>query len=130
MRRRQVLSFATSLRSDKICMYDFLTNIALIISAGTVIYLFARALPRLPETEPLPDIKPNAFERFMRRLPLSKIDAALSGFFEKWLRKMRVLILKAENLMSAGIKRMQSKTSASTPATLFEKKDDDTKTPR
>lgn len=111
-------------------MYDFSINIALIISSGVIIYLLARALPRLEDTAPAPDVAPNAFERFMRRIPLSKIDAALSGFFEKWLRKMRVMVLKAENLVSAGIRRMQSKTSVPPPGSLFEKKDDSSDKPR
>ncbi len=105
-------------------MYDFLTNIALIVSSGVIIYLLARALPRVPDVELAPNTEPNAFERFMRRIPLAKIDTALSGFFEKWLRKMRVMVLKTENMVSAGIKRMQSKTSTPPPGSLFEKKDE------
>lgn len=106
-------------------MYDFLTNITLIVSSGIIIYLLARALPRLPESEPTPNVEPHAFERLMRRVPLAKIDTALSGFFEKWLRKMRVMVLKAENLVSAGIRKMQKKTNAPPADSLFEKKDND-----
>ncbi|MDO8585199.1 MAG: hypothetical protein Q7R85_03740 [bacterium] len=107
-------------------MYDFLTNITLVVSSGVIIYLLARALPRVPDVELSPNAEPGAFERFMRRIPLAKIDTALSAFFEKWLRKMRVMVLKTENIVSAGIKRMQSKTSVPPPpGSLFEKKEDD-----
>ncbi|MBI2604213.1 MAG: hypothetical protein HYW56_01590, partial [Candidatus Harrisonbacteria bacterium] len=90
-------------------MYDFILQIALIVSVGAIIYLFARALPRLPEAETAPIGTPNAVERILRRIPLAKIDAALSAFLEKTLRKMRVLVLKTENLVSAGIRRMRKK---------------------
>lgn len=108
-------------------MYDFILQIILVSSLGVVIYLMARALPRVPETESSGGSPFGYVERLMQRLPLAKIDAAVSGFFERLLRKTRVLILKTENLVNSGIHKLRSGSEKKQPPTdsasdLFEKK--------
>lgn len=108
-------------------MYDFILQIILVSSLGAVIYLMARALPRVPENVGEGSNPFGYVERLIQRLPLAKIDTAVSGFFERLLRKTRVLILKTENLVSSGIHKLHlSKEKKQTPpdssADLFEKK--------
>jgi len=80
-------------------MYDFILQIIVMLSLGAVIYLMARAVPRVTEMEAAVR-EPNYFDRLLKKIPLEKIDAFLSAFFEKFLRKSKVFILKADNSLT------------------------------
>jgi len=80
-------------------MYDFILQIIVMLSLGAVIYLMARAVPRVTEME-VTVREPNYFDKLLKKLPLEKIDAFLSSVFEKFLRKSKVFILKADNSLT------------------------------
>ena len=107
---------------------DFILQIILIGSAGLIVYLFARALPRVTDEATAPPSKLwLRVEDYFRKLPLQKIDAALSGVIEKFLRKARVVVMKLENAVNAGIHKVRNGKNGSasedkSSGDLFEKK--------
>ncbi|MDP3052392.1 MAG: hypothetical protein Q8N22_00305 [bacterium] len=77
-------------------MYDFILQIFIMVSLGTVIFLAARVLPRISETVNTSKTKANRFSSF----PFEKIDAAVNAFLEKTLRKIKLIFLKMDNTIS------------------------------
>lgn len=94
-------------------MLDFILQISIIISLGVIIYLFARALPRVGDDAGVKTVKKRRFEEFFKRLPLKKIDEVVSAFLEKILRKFRVVLLKFENFIDSIINRLRRGSSES-----------------
>lgn len=107
-------------------MYDFILQNIIVVGLGIVIYLLARALPRVSgDLDSSVPKKPGRIEVFIKSLPLAKIDAAVSASLEKILRKVRVVNLKIENSINAGIGRLRKenakKDGSSNQQDLFEK---------
>ena len=109
-------------------MYDFILNLIFFGSLGIILFLLARALPRLTEngTESHPV---GAFDRFVSRLPLKEVDARLNGYVEKFLRKAKVFILRFDNSLNERLERLRRTNGKSGEQTsdLFGTKKDDTK---
>lgn len=86
-------------------MYDFILQTAVILSLGVIIYLLARAAPRVGDSNE--DINaPSKLDKLMAKVPVTKIDAALNSFFEKVLRKFKVVVMKIDNLLNARINKL------------------------
>lgn len=92
-------------------MSDFIIEIILFSSLGVIIFLIGRAVPRLGEEEIKSEKK---LSRFFKSLPIHEFDAALAGFLEKNLRKIRVLLLRVDNGMSGFLQKIKSKGGAHT----------------
>ncbi len=106
-------------------MFDFIIQLVIVGGLGAIIVILGRALPRVEEESSHVDNR-GAIDRMMKKIPMSSIDAAIAGFLEKGLRKIRVVNLKIENLVNSGIARLRgpqndnkNKESAND---LFEKK--------
>lgn len=94
-------------------MLDFILQISIVLSLSVIIYLFARALPRVGDAGEAKTAKKNYFENFLKKLPLQKIDASVSAFLEKILRKLRVVLLKIENTLDSAISRLRKGSNGS-----------------
>ena len=81
-------------------MYDFLLQTIVFASLGLVIFLLARTLPRLSEEVASTEVKNHYFDRFIKKLPLEKIDSTLNSFIGKALRRTKIVILKVDNLLN------------------------------
>ncbi|MEK7611795.1 MAG: hypothetical protein AAB407_00395 [Patescibacteria group bacterium] len=79
-------------------MYDFILQTSLFVSLGVVIYLLARAMPRVEEGAVIPHA-PGFFDRSLQRLPLKKIDAWLNSSSVKMLRKARIFVMRFDNFV-------------------------------
>ena len=80
-------------------MYNFILQTIIMVSLGTVIYLFARAVPRVDNSVTSKQGR-DYIEELLNKLPLEKADAFLSALFEKILMKLKVVILKLDNLLT------------------------------
>ena len=87
-------------------MYNFILQIAVVVSLGTIIYLLARAAERRGETSRV-NREPNQFDKWISQLPLAKIDSALNTFFGKFLRKSKVVLMKVDNLLNEYINKLK-----------------------
>jgi len=89
-------------------MYDFILQIAVFASLGVIIYLLARGMARVPETETeaVPP-KHGIFDEFLKRLPLRQIDNFISLVLERVLRKIRLVLAKVDNLLNRSISKVK-----------------------
>lgn len=76
-------------------MYNFILQMALMLSLGIIIYLMARAVPRVGDEILKPAGK---FDRWLSSLRLEKFDILLSNFLEKALRKAKLILMKLDNV--------------------------------
>lgn len=84
-------------------MFQFILTTVLMSSLGTMLYLVARSLPRLDEK--LSD-KPGILERISSSEIPEKIDAAFNNFLSKFLRRVKVILMKIDNFINEKLKRV------------------------
>ncbi len=94
--------------------YNFVLQTVIVFALGAMIYLVARALPRVP-AEPGADAAsaeraPDFIERLIGRLPLKRLDAATGAFAEKLLRRVRLFVLKFDNWIHHSIIKVKATT--------------------
>ena len=75
-------------------MYELILQLVLMLSLAVVVYLMAIAIPRVKETE----VKDN--NNGSTNLPLERLDDFLNSVKDKFLRRLKVLVMKADNLIS------------------------------
>lgn len=112
-----------ALTQHKLSMYDFLLQTIFFASIGLVIYLLARAVPRVDEAGEVIHA-PGRFDRFLSRLPLHEIDARINIFFEKFLRRLKVMTMKSDNLINkylGKIKKHNKSALPEIPKNIFDK---------
>lgn len=87
-------------------MYNFILQTIVMASLAVIIYLFARAMPRVNEFS-VQKQGGDYIEDLLNRLPFEKADAFVSMAMEKMLRKSKVLILKLDNLLTRHLKNLK-----------------------
>ena len=92
-------------------------------SLGVMVYLVGRAVPRVNDEVAEPSDK-SKIEKLISSLPLDRLDAAFSNFLEKFLRRLRLILLKLDNAVGGHlnkIKKMNNITqkNGEEKATLF-----------
>ena len=85
------------------------------VSLGTLIYLAARSLPRVSETDLKPDSLSNVLDRMVKKIPLEKADAAASYYLEVLLRRFKVIVLKLDNLLTKHLQNLKPPAETSKP---------------
>lgn len=76
------------------------------VSLATIIYLFARAVPRVQDSAT--QVRGRDYiGDFFDKLPLEKADAFLSMFLERLLRSFKVVILKLDNILTNHLKSLK-----------------------
>lgn len=86
-------------------MYNFILQIFVMISLGTIVFLVARTLPRISEMETanVSEKKANRWSSF----PFEKIDIAVNAFLEKLLRKIKLILMKTDNMVSRHLNKFK-----------------------
>ncbi|MEK7115056.1 MAG: hypothetical protein AAB847_01730 [Patescibacteria group bacterium] len=79
-------------------MYDLILQLSLVISLFVMIYLLARSVPRVKDEE-LTVPNHNYFDQIIAKIPISKIDIWFNMFMAKLLRRLRIIVLKLDNLL-------------------------------
>ncbi|MDO8467314.1 MAG: hypothetical protein Q7S83_04215 [bacterium] len=82
-------------------------------SLGLVIYMIARAIPRVPE-EVSTHRRSSWVDRLMSKIPMSAIDDRLNSFIAKFLRKFRVIMMKIDNFINDRLGKLSKKTKEPT----------------
>jgi hypothetical protein len=91
-------------------MFDFIIHILFVSSLGFIVYLIARALPRVADDgSPLSG---GVFDRLVDRLPLQRLDQALLDVLERILRKAKMLVTKMDNSVNAHLARIRANSPA------------------
>jgi hypothetical protein len=84
------------------------------ISLAALIYLVARAIPRIDENVVLSFSRKSFFNRIVSSVPLEKLDLMFNNLLEKILRKFKILVMKFDNVLTKWLSRFK-------PVTLKEK---------
>lgn len=77
-------------------MYDFILQLVFMGSLAAIVYIMALSIPRI-------DFSPaeeHPVKKLIASIPLKKIDESLVLYKDRILRKLRIVILKAENFIS------------------------------
>ncbi len=93
----------------------------IMFALGAIVYLMARALPRVSETDtttPVETVVPHWLTIYVE-----KLDELLLSIAEKILRKFRVIILKFDNTISKKINRFRKDVAKEVSLTNGEKKE-------
>ncbi|MBI4193401.1 MAG: hypothetical protein HY536_02115 [Candidatus Colwellbacteria bacterium] len=90
---------------------NFALEIALFASLGAMVYIAASSLPRIEDDAAESGGKVDALERLARRIPLDKIDGALNAFFVKLLRRVKVVLMRADNVVTHRLNRVQEEVT-------------------
>lgn len=77
-------------------MYDFILRMAVMVGLGAMIYLVARAAPRVSEETVKNEIGKEGSRLFSHQ-KIEKLDVFLSNFLEKTLRKFKLILMKLDN---------------------------------
>ena len=85
-------------------MFNYFLQAGLFIGLTAVIYIFIKAAPRVSD---LPQDKKEHFHWF-KRLPLDKLDNLVSCFLEKWLRRIRVFLMKVDSAIIRQINKVKN----------------------
>ena len=104
-------------------MYNFVLQTIFLLSFGAIIYLFARAVPRVDESA-VSAPRRNYLDELLKKMPLEKADALVGGFLEKFLRKVKIIVLKMDNLLTKHLQSLKPTAQDAAKPTLFEKKED------
>lgn len=95
-------------------MYNFTLQILIMISLGTIIYLIARAAPRVGDIEE--SFKKETFhgklDKLIAKIPFERIDIFFSSNFEKMLRKIKLWLMKWDNLLAEHLKKIKQNNDA------------------
>jgi hypothetical protein len=83
---------------------EFIFTIILMICLGAVLFLTVQALPRIEES---PVAEKGFFERWAHSEIPEKIDAAFNSFLLKFLRKVKVTILKFDNALAKHLQKIK-----------------------
>lgn len=80
-------------------MYDLFIQTTLIVSLGIIVYLVASAAPRIQDSDDTLTA-PNFKARFGEIIPLDRLDVWLNAAKGKWLRRLKVIVMKVDNFIS------------------------------
>lgn len=87
-------------------MYDFTLQLIFIGSASIVVYMFVRALPRVADIDEPPTIY-DYFDAWLAKLPLHHVDSRLNALLFKFLKRMRVIVMKIDNHLMHQLNRVK-----------------------
>ncbi len=88
-------------------MYAFLLQLAFIAGLSVMTFILLRSLPRVvTEGEAEPSLAAR-FGDFLSRLPLHHVDERINGFLFKFLRRLRVFLLKFDNRLVRHLDRVK-----------------------
>jgi hypothetical protein len=87
-----------------------LTNI-LFVSAGTMLYLAVRTLPRLGDG-PGEEQKQTVFERLVMSDIPNKIDTGVNTFLGKLFRRLKVNLMRFDNYLTDKLKKINTENGS------------------
>ena len=91
---------------DAVNLFQFIVTNIFLISVGTLIYLVVRTLPRIDEHGPA-EKKASLLERWMASEVPEKIDETVNTYTGKILRKVKVVLLKVDNVISKRLQKIR-----------------------
>lgn len=88
-------------------MPSIFLQIILMTSLGIMVYLIARAVPRINDIEKIDNGYYSKIDNFISFLKVEKIDVFFSVILEKVLRKLKFYLMKWDNILTSHIKKIK-----------------------
>jgi hypothetical protein len=86
-------------------MILFVSTDILLLAIGAILYLMVRALPRVAEE---PSDRQGVLDRWAHSELPEKLDAAFDTFLIKFLRKLKVFIMRLDNALSKYLRKINA----------------------
>lgn len=80
-------------------MYNFILQTTLMLSLSLMIYLIARAAPRVSD-EIVEKPQGGRIDKWFSRIPLERLDYLGANILEKFLRKLKLALMKWDNAVT------------------------------
>lgn len=108
-------------------MFTFIITNIFLLSIAAILFMVARALPRIETSEE--EIKQSPLEKWVTSGVPEKLDIFFNAFSAKILRKSKVFILKIDNIVTLKLqgfaKDMNGKAKPDFKEVIGEKKEDE-----
>lgn len=92
-------------------MYDFVLQLALMVSFAAIVYTMALGVPRVGEA----DSKPSKARLWLAKLPLHHLDESLRQFKDKVLRRVKIVVMRVDNFISSHLNKDKDKSGLGGP---------------
>lgn len=89
-------------------LYSFILELVIFVGLGALILILSRALPRIEDETTAGRSRKGRLSRLAKRIPLDKLDDSLNLVTHKALRKIKIMIMKADNLVTEKLKSVHS----------------------
>lgn len=89
-------------------LYSFILETAIFAGIGVLILILARALPRIEDETISSSGRKSKIVRAFKKIPLDKIDDSVNLVFHKILRKIKIIIMRADNMVTEKINNVRS----------------------
>ena len=96
-------------------MLQFIATNVLMVSLGMVLYVVVRTLPRV-EDSGVPE-KRGIWEKWIASGVPEKIDKWLNAFLAKFLRKVKIVLLKMDNSITSRLNKVRQDANGAQPKT-------------
>ena len=85
-------------------MVEFIFTMVLMVCLSSVLYLMVRALPRVAEESAE---RNSILDRWAHSEIPERVDAVLNNFLVKFLRKVKVVVLKLDNTIAGHLQKVK-----------------------
>lgn len=87
----------------------FILHILMMFSLGVIVFLAAAALPRISDTETTAAGRNKT--NWWSSLPFEKIDVVFNSFLEKFLRRIKLFLMKLDNALTRRLGKYRKNNS-------------------
>ena len=101
-------------------MYDLILRLLTFCSLGVMVYLLARALPRLSDGG---STEISFFDRLIDRLPLERIDLVITSLIARFLNRAKVIVARLDSIVNSYIEQIRLHSPALRAAQQQERKE-------
>lgn len=87
----------------------FILELVFFIAFGAIVFLFVRKLPYVSD---VPSEELSAHKTFLKAEWIDEVDRKLIDLLSKWLRKIKLLVMRLDNYVSKHIERIKNRHAA------------------
>lgn len=102
-------------------MFNLIPQIILFLAVGAIVALIAKNISKVKkfsnQTEEIPAaLKTPSESKFLKKIPLEKMNDEFNRLLEKFIRKMRIVMMRADTRLQ---RRLESLKDSNKPRTIF-----------
>ncbi|MDP2856036.1 MAG: hypothetical protein Q8N90_02845 [bacterium] len=102
-------------------MFNLIPQIILFLAVGAIVVLIAKNVSKVKkfsdQTEEIPAaLKTPSESKFLKKIPLEKMNDEFNRLLEKLIRKMRIVMMRADTRLQ---RRLESLKDSNKPRTIF-----------